>query len=223
MATEIQNIHSDKFCDYGCGLVAVHQFQNGKWCCNKNRQACPKLKNIGRISWNTGLTKETDKRVKDQAKKLIGRSISEENKKSQRFRMLGDKNPRYGKPFKHSEESLDKYRKTMEDRGHWVKRELLNKYLVYRREVDRYTEVSIKEKYSKEELKNRGRILGCIQIDHIFSVISGFNNNINPKIISCKSNLRILTITENTRKQGKCEITKDELIKKYSEENKNVR
>jgi len=28
-------------CEYGCGQEAVHQFKNGKWCCNKSSNSCP--------------------------------------------------------------------------------------------------------------------------------------------------------------------------------------
>ena len=31
-------------CSYGCGKEAIYQFKNGKWCCNKNKQACNSLK-----------------------------------------------------------------------------------------------------------------------------------------------------------------------------------
>lgn len=31
-----------KICDYGCGQLAKYQFKNGKWCCNKIVNSCPK-------------------------------------------------------------------------------------------------------------------------------------------------------------------------------------
>jgi len=31
-------------CDYGCGREAGYQFKNGKWCCEKNRESCSKVK-----------------------------------------------------------------------------------------------------------------------------------------------------------------------------------
>jgi hypothetical protein len=32
------------FCEYGCGKEATYQFKNGKWCCEKNRESCQKVK-----------------------------------------------------------------------------------------------------------------------------------------------------------------------------------
>ena len=43
MATElpdIQNIHFNKLCDYGCGLKGKHQLKNGKWCCCHSANKC---------------------------------------------------------------------------------------------------------------------------------------------------------------------------------------
>ena len=31
-------------CDYGCGREAKYQFKNGKWCCSKSKNSCPKMK-----------------------------------------------------------------------------------------------------------------------------------------------------------------------------------
>jgi len=37
-----------KICEYGCGRPAVHQFKNGKWCCETTWKKCPvKSKQIG--------------------------------------------------------------------------------------------------------------------------------------------------------------------------------
>jgi len=32
-------------CEYGCNREAVHQFKNGKWCCEHKYQLCPNFKN----------------------------------------------------------------------------------------------------------------------------------------------------------------------------------
>jgi len=39
-----------KLCDYGCGKPAIHQFKNGKWCCENNIRRCKgkMKKTIGR-------------------------------------------------------------------------------------------------------------------------------------------------------------------------------
>lgn len=67
----------NEICSYGCGQPAKVEFKNKKFCCSKSMSACPtvKLKNsmkqLGnqyktgktQVSWNTGLTKETDERL----------------------------------------------------------------------------------------------------------------------------------------------------------------
>lgn len=79
-------------CSY-CGQEAHYQLKNSKWCCSKNYQSCPEIKKKNRESlknknhyglkkwnemrkngivnsWNKGLTKETDERIKEGVKKL---------------------------------------------------------------------------------------------------------------------------------------------------------
>ncbi len=52
-------------CDYGCGQEAKYQFKNGKWCCSKNQNSCPKIREKhkesakstfkkGHTPWNKG-------------------------------------------------------------------------------------------------------------------------------------------------------------------------
>ena len=51
-------------------------------------------------------------------------------------------------------------------------------------------------------------------LDHKYSVYEGFKNRINPKIISSKENLEVITAQQNLSKQFKCSITLKELIEK---------
>lgn len=81
-------------CEYGCGREATHQLKNGKWCCETSYNKCPEMRKKnsaglkrahkdsnkyvsaknpdgsvrvgfhGYVSWNKGLTKDTDERVK---------------------------------------------------------------------------------------------------------------------------------------------------------------
>ena len=52
-------------------------------------------------------------------------------------------------------------------------------------------------------------------LDHKFSIIAGFNNQIPPEIISSVYNLQILSATENVRKSGKCSISLIKLEEMY--------
>ena len=79
-----------------CGQQAFYKLKNGKWCCSQNYQSCAQLRRKNRekqhqryknrnsgllqwnkkrkegkvVSWNKGLTKDTDERVAKGAKKL---------------------------------------------------------------------------------------------------------------------------------------------------------
>lgn len=50
--------------------------------------------------------------------------------------------------------------------------------------------------------------------DHMYSVSEGFNNNISPSIISHPSNCKLMTHTQNNKKNAKCTITIDELLER---------
>lgn len=80
-------------CDYGCGQEALFQFKNGKWCCSKNQNTCPSMKEKNRVllcgenNPNYGKTfcKETRKKMSESHKKrkipfeIIYRLIENEN------------------------------------------------------------------------------------------------------------------------------------------------
>jgi len=98
----------NNLCEYGCGQKSKHQFKNGKWCCSSNTGGCPEItkkrilkikekwKNekhpnkgnipwnkgtVGKqISWNKGLTKETDDRIKTISKSLTGKKLSKKHR-----------------------------------------------------------------------------------------------------------------------------------------------
>jgi len=56
-----------KFCEYGCGKEAKHQFQNGKWCCSKYISKCPTVKK--KISEATKNPSEEKRQKSSQAHK----------------------------------------------------------------------------------------------------------------------------------------------------------
>jgi hypothetical protein len=97
---------------------------------------------------------------------------------------------------------------------------IFEKFENYKKEVQHKTNITYK-KYKKEidPYKLRGKEH---QLDHIFSISSGFKNEIDPKILSIKENLRILTSFENNSKNNKCDISKEELIKIYKEKYENT-
>lgn len=49
-------------------------------------------------------------------------------------------------------------------------------------------------------------------LDHIYSIHYGFINNILPQIIGHKNNLRLISASENTSKNKRCDITIEEIL-----------
>jgi hypothetical protein len=61
-------------CEYGCGKEARYQFKNGKWCCEKNRESCPKVKENIKLSCMKKYGVEhpsQNKEVKEKMKKTF--------------------------------------------------------------------------------------------------------------------------------------------------------
>lgn len=89
-----------------------------------------------------------------------------------------------------------------------------------RTEYDRYRLVVeyITNKYKKEITE--GYLIGRAgtgdvwQVDHRYSVLKGYKNNVSPFIIGHKINLEMLPWKENISKREKCSITLDDLLLK---------
>jgi predicted DNA-binding protein YlxM (UPF0122 family) len=60
-----------------------------------------------------------------------------------------------------------------------------------------------------ENIEKRGRAgkVGAFHVDHMYSIIEGFRNNIEPEIIGNIFNLEMIPWELNLIKQGKCSIT----------------
>lgn len=68
---------------------------------------------------------------------------------------------------------------------------------------------------------NRGDNLNGASRDHMLSVKYGFENNIDPSIISHPANCRIVLHSDNAKKNSKSSITLEELLKRIEEWDKN--
>lgn len=65
--------------------------------------------------------------------------------------------------------------------------------------------------------KNKGNNLNGVSRDHIISVKYGFENNIDPKIISHPANCQLLRHNDNVSKGKNNHITLQELLLKIEE------
>lgn len=52
-------------------------------------------------------------------------------------------------------------------------------------------------------------------LDHIYTIIDGFNNNIPPEMVASPVNLQILTARNNMSKNGRSDMTKKMLYDLY--------
>ena len=87
-------------------------------------------------------------------------------------------------------------------------------------------EFDLIKKYGWYKPVNRGNNLNGVSRDHMFSIMEGFLNNIDSKLISHPANCKLVLQKENSSKHKKSSITLDELIerienwnKKYNHEN----
>lgn len=79
---------------------------------------------------------------------------------------------------------------------------------------------SLIEKYGWYKPKNKGDNPNGISRDHIVSVKYGFNNGINPEIISHPANCQLLRHNDNVSKYTSCTISIEELLEKIKLWNK---
>jgi hypothetical protein len=70
------------------------------------------------------------------------------------------------------------------------------------------------EQYGWYKPKNRGDNLYGVSRDHIVSVRYGYDNNIDPELISHPANCRLMLHSDNSKKHSKCDMTIDQLIEK---------
>ena len=81
VATRPNKGTSMKVCDYGCGLEAKYQFENGKLCCSKSHNSCPNMKLINKLKMtgkNKGNVLSVETRNK-MSKSKTGLQINEKN------------------------------------------------------------------------------------------------------------------------------------------------
>jgi uncharacterized Zn finger protein (UPF0148 family) len=78
---------------------------------------------------------------------------------------------------------------------------------------------SLIESYGWYKPKNRGNNLNGVSRDHIVSVKYGFENNVEPSIISHPANCQLMRHNDNVSKYTKNDLTVEELLKKIKEWN----
>lgn len=96
--------------------------------------------------------------------------------------------------------------------------DLKNDYKLYCISVDKFTRISL-QIYDLENIHLRGFKHGY-DLDHRVSKIHGFKNSIQPQVIGHISNLKIITSTDNRKKQHKSNLDISDILIKYNNDSK---
>lgn len=111
--------------------------------------------------------------------------------------------------------------KTKIERGWVIPDEFLSDYQIYRKKVKRLTETTYKTYKNIINPNNLERVTNGkngFQLDHKYSIIEGFLNNVEPEIISHHRNLQMIEWGSNRAKSKRCDIDLEQLkneIKSY--------
>jgi len=88
--------------------------------------------------------------------------------------------------------------------------------ILYRAEVVQLTNINYKKYFYFINPNKLKRSYRTYHIDHIYSVIDGFNNNISPEIIASPVNLQMLANDKNFSKKGASHMTLEQLYDLYN-------
>lgn len=151
--------------------------------------------------------------------KIVWDNKTEEEMASRLEKTKNTMMERYGVDHNmHSEEMkqniIQKARQTKIETGKWLSDDQIPEFKLYIRNVYYFTRISVKEKFSLDELSETGRcgVEGALQVDHMFSIKEGFLNNVSPKLIGHKNNLRLISWEDNDTKKSNSSITLQELF-----------
>ena len=93
----------------------------------------------------------------------------------------------------------------------------------YRENVTQITNQNFKKYYNYINPKNLPRDHNKYHVDHIFTVIDGFNSKISPEVLASPVNLQMLLWKENISKHGRSDIIKETLYELYNQFEREVK
>ena len=91
----------------------------------------------------------------------------------------------------------------------------IKQFKEYRKNVTQITDQNLKMYYNYINPKNLPRGHNKYHVDHIFTVIDGFNNKILPEVLASPINLQMLPAKENISKHGRSDMSKEILYELY--------
>ena len=149
------------------------------------------------------------------------RKTQKENYRNAAFKAIQTKKSIvYNDGISYFEKIILKTKETKIKKGIYLSKELQTPYQIYKKDVWKETNENIK-KYGDFISYNKNiRKMFLYHIDHKYSIINGFKNNISPKIIGNIFNLEMLFCKTNWKKNSKNSITIEELELKIHSFNK---
>lgn len=167
----------------------------------------------GKPAWNRGVPNPDIVGDKNPAKRIDVRKKISNSVKGSYNDELRDIRSKHFKKLR--ERDKHKHRILMEERGVWRKREDIPEFERYRTKVRNLTQKNYtKYFYIIDPERKRGR---KYHLDHIYSIAEGFENGVDPKIISHPCNLRIVYHSINESKCHKSDISLEKLMENINE------
>jgi hypothetical protein len=190
-----------------------------KWWKSLSNEELKKHLSKIKISLNEYISKLSSEQKKEKYG-FLNKLNEQEKENFIKNKMLSTGSHKWWKTVSEEEKKkvYEKRRKTNIKNNNLIDRKKLDvfeKYEIYKREVQHKSNITFK-KYKKEIDPNNLRGKGY-QLDHIYSISTGFKNKIDPNILSIKENLRILSSFDNNSKNNKCDISKNKLLLIFKE------
>lgn len=234
-----------KLCHYGCGEEGIFPFTSfygrraGLVRCAKSAVSCPananKIKKSARKAAITKSNKSPEEKQKRLLKWKRSMSVLDENGES-KFSKTAMKIANSRREKAGTYKGIDKTvrtKRTTKIKGKDIFQLAAEKTAVsrfgvyaglagksdfekYRYWVNKFTnsqQLSLLENYNSRGAY--GKRENPYQLDHKFSIVQGFLNNIPPYIIGHISNLEMLPARANNSKGSSCSISLDELFKQF--------
>jgi len=161
--------------------------------------------------------------LSDDVKKTIKKLYLEENKSPREISLELNKSEMY--TYKHIKSCGYQRERSVSNSIALVKRfsgmnyndyiDNLSELKKYKREVDRITNQQPINNLLNYDKRGKSGEIGAFHLDHKFSIIMGFKNNINPEIIGNIKNLEFIPWLDNIKKRTKCSIKITKLMEEY--------
>lgn len=228
-----EKLNRKHFCSLNCSKT--FKKPEDKRCLNCNNKFTPKYRNNKFCSQSCSVSFNNKNRVgekrhfSEQAKLNIRKTLYKRLNLDYVYENY-DENPRYcnecGNKLEYKKRN-NKFCNIKCKRKSDSKR--LNEYQKYKKECEFKFNLSdypdefnflLIEEYGWYKAKNRGNNINGVSRDHMISINYGYNNNIDPKIISHPANCELMRHTENIKKNYRNSISLDELIIKIERWNK---